>query len=112
MGQEFGRSIEVDLLPSEDSRIVRLIPQVYGGSGSAYPSPAAWPRVALIAPDGVRWSIGGDGWNALLRAALTVLLPLQCVGQMRPFRVTQVKERVGVLVISRPVRRTSSLRTP
>ena len=59
----------------------------------------AWPRVGLTDPDGVVWAIGADGWNGLLRAAFSVLLPLQCAGQARPFRLSQVKERLGVLVI-------------
>ena len=43
----------------------------------------AWPRVGLTDPDGVVWAIGGAGWNGLLRAAFSVLLPLQCAGQVR-----------------------------
>ena len=43
--------------------------------------------------------IGHGGWNHLVRAAFTLLLPEQCEGNARPCRVTQVKERLGRLVI-------------
>ena len=45
------------------------------------------------------WTIEHAGWNALLRAAFTLLLPLQCGGQAAPLRVTQVTARFGRLVI-------------
>ena len=46
------------------------------------------------------WTVGDAGWNALIRAAFTVLSPMQCERQARPFRVTQVKEKAGRLVVN------------
>ena len=59
-----------------------------------------WPRTLVGEEHGLPiWTIEHAGWNALLRAAFTLLLPLQCEGQAASLRVTQVKERYGRLVI-------------
>ena len=58
-----------------------------------------WPRKMFSTEGCIVWTIGGAGWNGLLRAAFAVLLPLQCEGQARPFRIGQVKERLGALTI-------------
>ena len=60
---------------------------------------AGWPRTIVGPACGLpRWTVGHGGWNRLLRAAFTVLLPLQCAGRARPLRITQVKELSGRLV--------------
>ena len=37
------------------------------------------------------WLIRDTGWNALIRAAFTLLLPLQCDGQAQPLRLAAVR---------------------
>ena len=37
------------------------------------------------------WLIRDTGWNALIRAAFTLLLPLQCEGQAQPLRLAAVR---------------------
>ena len=37
------------------------------------------------------WLIRDTGWNALIRAAFTLLLPLQCDGQAQPLRLSAVR---------------------
>ena len=59
-----------------------------------------WPRTIVGTDHGLpAWTVGHAGWNRLIRAAFTVLLPMQCAGQARPLRITQVKESGGQLVI-------------
>ena len=58
-----------------------------------------WPRTMFTTQGGIVWTVGGAGWNALLRAAFAVLLPLQCEGQTTPLRIGQVKERLGALIV-------------
>lgn len=55
-----------------------------------------WPCTLVGREHGLPvWTLEDAGWNALLRAAFTLLLPLQGAGQAAPLRVTQVKERFG-----------------
>ena len=58
-----------------------------------------WPRTMFTTQGGIVWTVGGAGWNALLRAAFAVLLPLQCEGQTTPLPIGQVKERLGALIV-------------
>ena len=46
----------------------------------------------------------------LLRAALTLLLPDECDGQAQPIRITQIKQRMGVLTIGFYEARTDRVR--
>ena len=51
-------------------------------------------------PDGLTVStIGGTGWNHLLRAGFALLLLLECPGVAPPLRLSRVKERLGRLRI-------------
>ena len=43
--------------------------------------------------------VGHPGWNHLVRAALSVLLPHECSGTRNPWRLDQLKEKFGQLVI-------------
>ena len=52
-------------------------------------------RAALIGPAGS----GKTGWNHLLRACFSILLPLECPGIQPPWRLGQVKERLGHLTV-------------
>ena len=59
--------------------------------------PAGWREIIRTARDPADevfvtglpyWTIRDTGWNALLRAAFTLLLPMQCDGQAQPLRLT------------------------
>ena len=49
-----------------------------------------WPITAQCPRNGPYWTIDDLGWNALLRTAFTLLLPLQCDGQDQPVRIVNV----------------------
>ena len=44
---------------------------------------------------------GRAGWNHLVRAALVLLLPDKCAGTHTPWRLSQLKERLGEPVVIR-----------
>ena len=59
-----------------------------------------WPLTPVGSAQGLApWGLDYTGWLHLLRAALTLLLPDECDGQAQPIRITQIKQRLGVLVI-------------
>lgn len=62
-----------------------------------------WPVTiagSSIGPSALLTStVGHPGWNHLVRAALTVLLPHECPGTAKPWRLVQLKEKLGRLTI-------------
>ena len=60
-----------------------------------------WPvRSAGGSDQGLSFSATGyPGWNHLVRAALALLLPDECAGAHTPWRLAQLKEQCGQLVI-------------
>ena len=70
-----------------------------GSPRSSDPAPVATDAGRLSAGPGPPWGLDYTGWLHLLRAVLTLLLPDECDGQAQPIRITQIKQRLGVLVI-------------
>ena len=65
-----------------------------------------WPLVRAAGdPDAdTLHAIGAAGWTHLFRAGFAALLPLECAGAERPWRLAKAKERLGrIRVHSQPV---------
>lgn len=58
----------------------------------------AWP-VKWVNHGGMMSGVGASGWNHLMRAALRLLLPLECPGSNPVWRLGQLKEKAGRLII-------------
>ena len=57
-----------------------------------------WP-VPWIDHGGIMSGVGAPGWNHLIRAALRLLLPMECPGSQPIWRLSQLKEKFGKLII-------------
>ena len=68
----------------------------------------AWP-VEWVKHDGMMSGVGNTGWNHLVRAALRLLLPMECPGSHPVWRLAQLKEKLGKLIIYHDVRDTANV---
>ena len=58
-----------------------------------------WPVTTVDHGSNLLSGVGAAGWNHLVRAALRLLLPMECPGSKPVWRLGQLTEKVGKLVI-------------
>ena len=58
-----------------------------------------WPVTTIDHGGNLLSGVEAAGWNHLVRAALRLLLPMECAGSNPVWRLRQLKEKVGKLII-------------